>query len=86
MHVDRFYASACWLGGFMARQCFSLRVPHPERRTPINQDYAEYCLGELEKAKLKYPTNRIFNFGDTCWKRYLGPQKASAEKETELRN
>jgi hypothetical protein len=67
----------------MARQHFSLRTPHQELWTPIDQDYAEYFLDELEKAKRKYPLNRIFNFDETCCKRYPGPPKVFAEKRSE---
>jgi hypothetical protein len=68
------------LDGFIARHHLSLRTPHRERRTPIDQDSAEYFLEELVKAKLKYPPNRIFNFDETCWKRFLGSHVVLAEK------
>jgi hypothetical protein len=76
MQVDRFCASGCWLNGFMARPHFSLQTPHPEHWASIGQDSAECFLGGLEKVKLKYPPNRIFNFDETCWKRYFCPHKA----------
>jgi hypothetical protein len=71
------------LDRFIARQHFSLRTPHPEHRISINQD-TEYFLEELEKAKLKYPPNRIFKFDETCWKRYLGIHQVLTDREAKL--
>jgi hypothetical protein len=56
VQVDRFCASDGWLGDFMAGQHFSFRMLHPERWTPIDLDEVEYFLEELEKPKLKSPT------------------------------
>jgi hypothetical protein len=57
IHVNRFCPSGCWLDGFITQQQFSFRTLHPERQTPINQNYAEYLLKELEAVKLKYSPN-----------------------------
>jgi hypothetical protein len=54
-------------------------------RTPgtVDQDSAEWLLEELEKAKWKFPPNRIFNFDETHRKCCLGPPKVFAEKGSE---
>jgi hypothetical protein len=83
MRCGRFAASASWLDAFMTRQGFSLRTPHPERRTPINEGYASHFLQRLNEARREYPLDHIFNFDETCWKRFLGPKRVLAEKGTE---
>jgi hypothetical protein len=71
------------MDGFMERQNFSLRTPHPERRTPVDQEYATCFLARLRTARQEYPAERIFNFDETSWKRYLGLNKVLAEKGSE---
>jgi hypothetical protein len=60
IHIDRLCASGCWLHDFMARQHFSLRAPEADR----SRLYGSF-LEALEKARLKYLPNRIFNVGET---------------------
>jgi hypothetical protein len=67
----------------MERQHFSLRTPHPERRTPIDQEYATHFLDRLRTARQECPAERIFNFDETSWKRYVDPNKVLAEKGSE---
>jgi hypothetical protein len=67
----------------MERHNFSLRTPHLQRRTPIDQEYATHFLDRLRTARQEYPAERIFNFDETSWKRYVGPNKVLAEKGSE---
>jgi hypothetical protein len=44
---------------------------------------ASYFLDRLKTAKNEHHIDRIFNFDDTSWKRYLGPNIVLSEKGTE---
>jgi hypothetical protein len=82
IHAERFCASSSWVDNFLERCGFCLRIPHAERRTLIRDAAVESFKRSLQAAKARYPTSRIFNFDETSWKCYLGPQKVVAEKGT----
>jgi hypothetical protein len=84
IHVERFCASSSWVDGFMERTGLCLRIPHPERRCKIDESMAIQFKARLGAASNRYPATRIFNFDETSWKCYLGPQKVVAEKGTSV--
>jgi hypothetical protein len=82
VHVDRFCASGSWVDDFLDRCNLCLRIPHPERRTVIDESVVDYFRQKLHEARDRYPPNRILNFDETSWKCYLGPHKVIAERGT----
>jgi hypothetical protein len=82
-HLERFCASTTFLHDLEKRQSLSLRTPHQERRTVLDEDYATYFLGRLDSLSNDYPPDLVFNMDETCWRLFEGPQKVLAEKGSE---
>jgi hypothetical protein len=80
---ERFCASDGFVTNFMNRWNLGMRTPHAERRTDIDPDIADVFSNRLNDCKKDYPNERIYNFDETCWHIYMGPQKVIAEKGTE---
>jgi hypothetical protein len=65
------------------RQSLSLRTPHRERRTELDEAYATYFLHRLDTLPNDYPPDLVFNMDETCWRLFETPRKVLAEKGTE---
>ena len=81
--VDRFTASNRWRKRFLDEKVLSLRTPHTERRTTIDEDYVAFFLSRMESLKDDYPPSRVVNFDETCWRFSELPRFIPAEKGTE---
>jgi hypothetical protein len=66
------------------RQGLSLRTPHKERRTTLDEEYAAYFLRRLDTLSNDYPPDLVFNMDETCWRLFEAPRKVLAEKGTEI--
>jgi hypothetical protein len=66
-----------------ARQGLSLRTPHQERRTTLDDRHAAFFLDRLNSLSNDYPPDLVFNMDETCWRLFETPKKVLAEKGTE---
>jgi hypothetical protein len=66
-HRDRFAASSIVLSAFERRQGLSLRSPHHERRSILNENYVDYLLKRLNSLSKYYQPELIFNMDETSW-------------------
>lgn len=82
-HLERFCASSRFLRGLERRQQLSLRTPHKERRTIVDENVATYFLNRLNSLSDDYPPDMVFNMDETCWRLFESPRKVLAEKGTE---
>jgi hypothetical protein len=81
--VERFCASTTFLRDLEARQGLSLRAPHQEGRTTLDELVVASFLGRLNSLSNYYPPDLVFNMDDTCWRLFETPKKVLAEKGTE---
>ena len=82
-HLERFCASTTFLRDMEKRQGLSLRSPHHERRTALDEDYSAYFLRRLDTLSNNYPPDLVFNMDETCWRLFEAPKKVLAEKGAE---
>jgi hypothetical protein len=82
-HLACFCASSTFMRDMETRQGLSLRTPHQERRTCLNQDYAASFLDRLNNIHSDYPPELVFNMDETCWRLFETPRKVLAEKGAE---
>jgi hypothetical protein len=82
-HRERFCASTTFLRDMEHRQGLSLRTPHHERRTTLDEDYTTYFLERLGTLPDTYPPECVFNLDETSWRLFEGPRKVLAEKGSE---
>jgi hypothetical protein len=58
-------------------------MPHKERRTPLDKEYAAYFLNRLNSLSNDYPPDLVFNMNETCWRLFEGPTKGPDGKRAE---
>ena len=81
--VERFAASNSWVDRFLQTHDMTLRKPHVERRTTINEDSIAYFRQRLDELPKFYPPSHVVNFDETSWCLCLSPHKVLAEKGIE---
>jgi hypothetical protein len=82
-YLERFCASTTFLRDMEARQGLSLRTPHHERRTTLDDRVVASFLDRLNSLSNDYPMDLVFNMDETCWRLFETRRKVLAEKGTE---
>jgi hypothetical protein len=82
-HLQRFCASTTFLHDMQQRQGLSLRTPHAERRTTVDESYVSCFLHRLNSLSNDYSPDLVFNMDETCWRLFEAPRKVLAEKGSE---
>jgi hypothetical protein len=67
-HLGRFCEWPTFLHDLERRQGLCLRMPHKERRAPLDEEYAAYLLNPLNNFSNDYPPDLVFNLDETCWR------------------
>jgi hypothetical protein len=78
--LERVCASPTFVHDTQTHQGLSLRTPHQESRTALNESYATYFLNQLNDRANDYPPYLVFNMDETCWQLFESPRKVLAEK------
>jgi hypothetical protein len=64
---NRFCALSRFLRGLEKRHGLTMRKPHTEKRTGIDEAYARYVCDRMNALCRDYPPKLVFNLDETYW-------------------